>query len=273
MATDDYFKVRGKTFYNAPFYNCVLSTNIAVYKYLADTFFSGDMDRVVWSSTDKMFKNRQTQLAKRKTYNGTENNLEILDFPFCSFRLTQDGIKGGVNRPWFNHSLTVEGMWIEELQERLTLTPMTLNYEACFCCNHDSDLYQAQQAQIYDDAAAETILESYLETTDANEKPVTLKNIIIYDNDAHVNSSFTEGDWKEKNKIQTITIDITCQTWLVQEDKNHHYSVSKKVLFDFANGVGLNNKLHIEGDVDKETEKVIGDLFFDVSSDGKVDVR
>lgn len=89
MADQDPFLVRGKTFYTSAFYNCVLATNIAVYKYMADSLFDGDMDRVVWASIDKMFKRRQEQLMKRKVKSG-EGVLGILDFPFCAFRLSQD---------------------------------------------------------------------------------------------------------------------------------------------------------------------------------------
>lgn len=257
---EDPFKVVGKTFYSTPFYNCILSTNIAVYKYLADTLFNGDLNRIVWASTDKMFKKRQEQLAKRKTFNNTQDNLGILDIPFCSFRLSQDGVSNDSERQWYNAALNSKGMWIEELGRRVTLTPMTLHYEACFCCNHDSDLYQAQQNQIYD-ASAETLLESFIDATDKEGKTQTLKNIIVYSNTPHVNSQFSESDWVEKNKIQTLTIDISCLTWLVRDDAHHRYSITKKVLLDFIEGAGILGKEHHEGNVDEDAQKVIWDFF------------
>ncbi len=64
--SNDPFVVRGRTFYKKPFFNNILSTNIALYKYLADSFFDGDLGRVVWASTDMMFRKRQEQLAARK---------------------------------------------------------------------------------------------------------------------------------------------------------------------------------------------------------------
>jgi hypothetical protein len=105
-----------------------------VYKYLADLYFEGDMERVVRASADMMFRKRQEQLAERKVNNNPKNTLGILDMPFCSFRLAQDGVNEGTDRTWRNVALNVEGMWIEELGRRVRITPMTLIYEACFIC-------------------------------------------------------------------------------------------------------------------------------------------
>jgi hypothetical protein len=256
----DPFATRGRTFFHKPFFNNILSTNIAVYKYLAQIFFDGDLERVVWAGTDMMFRKRQEQLAIRKADDLPKTNLGILDMPFCSLRITQDGVQPGSQRTWWNPALQVEGMWFEQLGRRLRLTPATINYEACFCCNHDTDLYWAQQEQIWD-KNAETILESFVDATAPDESVHTLKNIIIYDAEPHVNSQFSERDWLEKNKIQTITLDISCQTWLIAEDNHHRYAVTKKVIFDFLHGANYFNLIHGEGNVDSQAERVIWNLF------------
>lgn len=253
------FAVRGRTFFNKPFFNNILSTNISLYKYLADQFFDGDMGRVVWASTDMMFRRRQEQLADRKQNNSPKDNLNVLDMPFCSFRITQDGIRPGTERNWWNASLAVKGMWFEKLGRRLTLLPATINYEACFCCNHDTDLYWMQQEQIWD-KGLETILESFVDAT-ANDGSVhTLKNIIIHDVEPHVNQQFSEREWLEKNKIQTVTMDISCQTWLIAEDEHHRYSVTKNVIFDFLVGARYFDPLEEEA-TPEEQEQLVRDLF------------
>ncbi len=107
-------------------------------------------------------------------------------------------------------------IWFEELGLRLRITPATINYEACFCCNHDTDLYWAQQEQIWD-KNQESIIESFVDAIAPDGTTHTLKNIIIYDAEPHVNAQFSEHDWLEKNKIQTITLDISCQPWLIAQ--------------------------------------------------------
>jgi len=259
---NDFFKPTGRTFYNKPFFNTILSTNIALYKYLADMFFDGDMERVVWASTDMMFRKRREQIAERKMDADPKSDLGLLEMPFCSFRITQDGIRPGTQRNWWNPALHVEGMWFEELGRRLRITPATINYEACFCCTHDTDLYKAQQEQIWD-KNAETIVESFIDATSPNGDVHTLKNIIIYDAEPHVNQSFSEKDWLEKNKIQTITLDISCQTFLIAEDETHQYSVTKKVLFDFLHGANYYNRIQEEIDIDTKTGLIIQDIFME----------
>jgi len=268
---NDSFIVRGRPYFNKPFFNNVLSTNIAVYKYLANIFFDGDMQRVVWASTDMMFRKRQEQLAERKLDDLPKDNLGILEMPFCSFRITQDGIQGGTQRNWWNPALYAEGMWTEELGRRIRITPATINYEACFCCNHDTDLYMAQQSQIWDKTGPETIIESFVDAIAPDGTVYTLKNIVIYAVEPHANSMFTERDWLEKNKIQTITLDISCQTWMMAEDKYHRYAITKKVLFDFLHGAGYYNLIHEEGNVDSQAEQVVWNLFMGDNLSGSSD--
>jgi hypothetical protein len=191
--------------------------------------------------------------------------------PFCSFKLTQDGVNEGTDRNWWNAALNVEGIWMEELGRRVRITPMTLSYEACFICQHDTDLYWAQNANIWD-KAQETIVESFVDTIGPDKIPHTLKNIIIYDAAAHMNAQFTDRDWLEKNKLQTVTMDIQCQTWAMAEDKNHRYCVTRKVLFDFLEGSGyLPNLVQGEGDVDEAAQKLVWDIFLGKNESGEID--
>jgi hypothetical protein len=264
----DPFLVKGRTFFNKPFFNVILSTNIAIYKYLADLYFEGDMERVVWASTDMMFRKRQEQLAARKQNHTPKDTLGILDMPFCSFRLSQDGVNEGADRNWRNAGLNIQGIWVEELGRRVRINPMTLTYEGCFICQHDSDLYWAQNMNIWN-KVGETIIESFIDVIGSDGMVHTLKNIIIYDGTAHMNAQYGESDWLEKNKLQAITMDIQCQTWAMEEDKHHRYCVTRKVLFDFLEGSGyLANLVHGEGGIDAEAQKLVWDIFM-----GKNDSR
>jgi hypothetical protein len=218
------------------------------------------MERVVWASTDMMFRKRQEQLAERKVNNNPKNTLGILDMPFCSFRLAQDGVTEGADRNWWNPALNVEGVWMEELGRRVRITPMTLAYEACFICQHDADLYWAQNTNIWD-KAQETIVESFIDAVGPDGITHTLKNIIIYDATAHMNAQYSESDWLTNNKLQTITMDIQCQTWAMAEDTHHRYCVARKVVFDFLHGAGYFNLIHGEGNVDSQAEQVVWNLF------------
>jgi hypothetical protein len=265
----DPFQVKGRAFFNKPFFNVILSTNIAIYKYLADLYFEGDMKRIVWASTDMMFRKRQEQLAVQKQNHNPKDTLGILDMPFCSFRLIQDGVNEGTDRNWWNAALNVEGIWMEELKRRVRITPMTLSYEACFICQHDSDLYWAQNVNLWD-MSKESVVESFIDVIGPDGIVHTLKNIIIYTVAAHMNTQYNESEWLEKNKIQNITMDIQCQTWAMEEDTNHRYCLTRKVIFDFLEGSGyLSNLVHGGGDVDAEARKVVWDIFMGKNESGE----
>ena len=75
---DSFFQQKGKGWFNKPFYNNILSTNIAVWRYLADSFFDGDLTRIVWSSPDMMFRIRQQQVAAYKQKGEVDKNVELM---------------------------------------------------------------------------------------------------------------------------------------------------------------------------------------------------
>lgn len=115
-----------------------------------------------------------------------------------------------------------------------------------------------------------TLLTSYIDAEVEGKEPVTLKNIIVYSNDIRTNAKYAESDWAEKNKIQTVELTLTCQTWLVRDTppviktpRGEHlrWSVTKKVLLDFAGGAGLIGKTHGKGDVVAEAQKVVWQMF------------
>jgi len=226
---DDVFKVKGNPFFKKTFYSTVLATNIAVYRYLADLLFEGDIGRIVWASNEKTFRKRQEQLTKRNSV-----NIGILDLPYCSFRLSQDGFENKAQkRQWFNQALNVEGEWMEELGRKVRITPVQLKYEGAICVHSDTDLYWLQQLLIWD-ASNEKILKPVLETTGDSGKPQEIANIAVIEIIPHMNSRFSEADWLTNNKIQAIDIDIQIDTFLLL-DNRARYWIAKKALLQFAN--------------------------------------
>lgn len=242
------FTVKGTPFTKKTFYNTILATNICIWKYLADKLFDGDLQRIVWSSPEKMFKNRQNQLQCR-----SKNPTGLLDMPFVAFKLSNDGVQNGTDRPWFNQALNVEGMYLNELGRKLKMTPVTLKYDAVFCCQHDTDLHWAQQTLVWDQSN-ETLLRPVLETKAKDGiTPVEIPIMALMDDVPQI-GKFTENDWLTQNKIQAIDIQITVQTYLL-DDNTSGFSLVKKVIFDFLGGAFPD--IHIEGDVNQTLEEVI----------------
>jgi len=225
---DDVFKVKGNPFYKKTFYSTLFSTNIAVYRHLAETVFDGDLNRIVWASNERTFRKRQEQVTKRNdAFIGT------LDLPYCSFRLAQDGIEGKAqNRQWFNQALNVEGEWTEELGRKVRLTPAQLRYEGVVCLQHDTDVYWLQQLLLWQ-SSNEIILKPTLETTGDDGKPREIQNIAILTLTPHMNTRFSEVDWMQNNKIQAIDMDIQIDTYLLM-DNRAGYWLTKSSMLKFA---------------------------------------
>jgi hypothetical protein len=85
-----------------------------------------------------------------------------------------------------------------------------------------------------------------------------------------MNGQYSESDWLENNKLQTITMDIQCQTWAMEKDTHHRYCVTRKVIFDFLEGSKyLPNLVHGDGDVDAEAQKMVWDIFMGKNESGE----
>lgn len=254
MSRDDSaFQQKKKGWFKKSFTNNILSTNIAVYRYLADSLFEGDLNRVVWASNDMLFRRRQSQVVSLVKQGKLEDSEGTLAFPFCGFRLLQDSASTDHERTWINQALNVEGIWIEELKRKVRITPITLNYEAIFCCQDDIDLHYITSKMLWDDSN-ETILESFIDTEDETGNPQTLKNIIVCSTTSHMNDQFTEKDWLEKNRIQTVRLDLSCGTWLMGDDRKQ-YSITKNILFNFASQANL--PISLKGIIDDKKKRIV----------------
>jgi hypothetical protein len=220
---NDYFAAKGNPFFKKNFYSTVLSTNIAVMQYLADTLFDGDLGRIVWASNDKTFKRRQEQVIKRSPAIGT------LDMPYCSFRLSQDGAEKATQRPWFNQALNVEGIWMEDLGRKVRVTPVQIRYEGVVCVQHNTDLYLLQQILLWD-ASNEKLLKPVLETVSDSGETQEVKNIAVVYLTPHMNTRFAEDDWVRNNRIQAIDLDIQVDTYLLLDNREGYWITVKSGL-------------------------------------------
>jgi hypothetical protein len=245
---NEFFAVKGNSFFKKTFYSTILSTNTAVYQYLADTLFDGDLDRIVWASNEKTFKRRQEQVMKRNPTIG------VLDLPYCSFRLSQDGLEKSTQRPWFNQALNTEGLWIEELGRKVRVTPVQIRYEGVICVQHNTDLYWLQQLMLWD-ASNEKLLSPVLETESDSGQRREIKNIAVVYLVPHMNTRFAEDDWVRNNKIQAIDLDIQVDTYLLLDNRKGYWIAVKSAL-GFINDTmpGILTAEREKGDEDRYPE-------------------
>lgn len=106
------------------------------------------------------------------------------------------------------------------------------------------------------DDSNETLLESFIDTEAEDGTSHTLKNIIVCPTTTHMNPDYTDSDWLQKNKIQTVRIDMPCGTWIMNEDL-HNYWITKKVVLDFVEDASI--PIHEETPIEEIVKLVFTD--------------
>lgn len=215
------------------FRNVIFSSILALFEYYENFFFPGEPDRIVYSTTDFAFRRRlQTQKLK-----STENDLSInsLNFPFMSFSIQPGGINQAVERSsWKNFPLEREGIMDWTIGKKLRLSPLNIDFEATYFTNKTTDMHWAMSEVLWDNTL-ETIIKPKILIDD-----VEFENIGNLSLNSSYNSNYAEKDWLEKNKIQAITLDFSCDTFLIK-DQNSSFGIPQTVLFDFIHKQNIEN--------------------------------
>lgn len=226
------------------FKNTIHAANIAIWDHYADIFFGGDLDRIIYCSSDFAFRKR--------TRNQTNNNLNL---PFMSFKIAPGGITNGGERNWWNMGLNTRGMFIEELQRKIRLQPIEIEYDSKLFVHKESDAQFAMSLLHWDDSN-ETLLtpEITIEVDDGTSGTIehTIKNIGVLRYNADFTPDYNESDWLEKNKIRVIDIGMSLETFMILED--FRFGLPTKVIMDFAVRSDIANE---DESVDIVYEKVL----------------
>ena len=222
--------------------------NISVMSYLADTYFGGDLSRIVYASNAYAFRRRIEQAGKAT---------QGLALPFANLRIMN--VQPSTQRPWRNARLASEGLDDYNLLNKIRMVPITISFDATLYFSTELEALFSMSEAIWD-ASLETKITSSVDISFQGEPdPVThavpspivysYDNIGIYHSDGLAyNSEFMEKDWLEKSKIRAIPINPTLETWLWKVPigvPSPTLSLSKNFIFqlyenndkDFVNGL------------------------------------
>ncbi len=213
----------GTSFFDTSgFLNAIHANNIAIWVYLANTFFSGDMDRVIYASTAFAFRERSSK---------QENN--NLNLPFANFRIDNGGIKPDTNRRWRNHSLAVDGQYVPEIKDKIKMFPVTIDYDSTFYVEKEIDYHYISSELFWRAAGLETVLSPEIEYTNSNNETFTLPFTAIVDFNLDLDVEYNEKDWLEQNHIRALKLDMSVQTWLLKSNSTG-WCIPKEVIFGIA---------------------------------------
>lgn len=198
------------------FRNTFHSATIAVWTHYANMFFGGDYSRIVYASTDFAFRKRVRQTGSQQ-----------LDLPFMNLHLKS--IKQSVSRKWWHHIASIRGIYIDELKRNVKFIPVTLEYDAVIFVHKDVDMHYAI-SKLFFDENNETILKPTFEI-----EGHTLDSIGIVGYSLNPLEKYNENEFLKENKIIANRLDVSLETFLIQDDSN--VSIPSKVILDFASKI------------------------------------
>lgn len=200
--------------------NCIHASTIAIHNHFASLLFNGELDRIVYASTEFAFRERTKRIKSQN-----------LDLPFMNIHIEQGGILNEVKRTWWNHIANIRGVWIDTLGRNLRFTPITINYDSTLFVHKDIDAMFAVSELFWDES---------------NETQIRPK-VIIDDTEIEIPGNlgyrlnpyaqYAEKDWLESNKMIAIQVNMTLETMMLKDNSN--ITIPQTVILEFGHGLGI----------------------------------
>ena len=207
----------------------VYSMDIYLEKYFSEVL-NFPLDRIIYASNEYCFRERGRK-------NGGELNIPFMNYYRTNYSET--------DRPWFKnqsnlrHILGSEEV-VKELGRNFRCTPIKCDYEGTIFFSQNKDVEYACNQLLFEKSNETIIPYSII----INNK-VQLNNTAIFSVDIDFNQNYNENDFLEQNKIFTLGLDFSLQTFASKGcSENAKCYIAKDVLWDFIvakNGADLKN--------------------------------
>jgi len=199
------------------FRNTIYSLNLAVETHFANLIFQGDANRIIYSDNSNSLRKRAAGQAW--------NNLYL---PFMNYKVKQIS-HPSPERPWFNHSMNIGGVWVEELQKKVRYTPIRVEYEATFFIERDDDMQYAMSEMVFDDSN-ETLLKPEI-TIDGQS--LQLLAVLGYNYNLDYEPDFVQKDWFDKNEIHSIGLNFEFDYQYIK-DNTSGFGIPDEVILNWG---------------------------------------
>jgi hypothetical protein len=194
------------------FRNSLYCLNEAVESYYANLLFKGDTSRIIVSKNNFALRKR-----------ALNDDVNSLNLPFMNYKMKAMQTK--TTRPWFNYMSNIDGIYVPELNRKLRMSPITIDYECTLWFKRSDDVNYAYQLLTYD-SDVETKITYYIKVL--NEE-LPLISVVNYN--LQLDPTYDEQEWLEKNKIHTIVVDFSIETFFIKD--NLDICVPESIIFEF----------------------------------------
>jgi len=197
--------------------NICYAANIALEKYIAKNFLNDDLTRVIYASTEFALRKRSAAIKYSN-----------LDLPFINYKVRPIDPYSTGRPSWANNQLATEGVYEEALGKKVLAIPVTINYDSTFFIHRDDETHF-----LYNKLSWDTTLETKLILPiEIDGLAVPIIGVIKYNLD--FDPDYIDKDWLEKNKIHTISLDMTIDTFFIK--LNSSFSITETFILDFVRG-------------------------------------
>lgn len=216
--------------------NIVYYLDLALEKYLGKLYLKNQLDRLIWSDSD-------WALRKRAGNTDTDNTLNL---PFINYKMTD--ASNDTDRTLFNHSMFSQGIYIPEAEAHVKIVPVQFEYDITFWCNRDEELVYALHTSLFE-SGNETVI--YPEILLDNGKIIKSPAFVTYG--ISYNDIYSQEDFIVNNKIRTLSIPFTIDTYLIKDAGNVQNEegtgsdglnviLTEQVILDFFNSKNINKQ-------------------------------
>lgn len=186
--------------------------------------FKGDVSRIVTAKNNYALRARADQ-------NQVNSSLNI---PFMNYKRLSWDFDSDINK--WQVELFSRGIFIDELENKLKLNPVIFEYEGTLWYAREDDLVHAFRTMRMD---ADNLTElDFSIMIDGHE--VALNGWLTYSS-LDFDPDYDESDWLEQNKIRTIALDFSIQTFDVEPSDNTplEFALTEKVVFNYIQKYNL----------------------------------
>ena len=207
----------------------VYALDICLEEYLGG-LLKFSLDRIIYTQNSYTFYERERK------------NDGLLNLPYMNYYRVG---YSEADRSWFNQWANQlyplsHNEQIYTLGQKIKIFPIKIEYEATAFFSQSKDLEHAYRNMLFE-ASNESIIYPTLETKNKD----TVKNIGIVDFDLEYEPNFEQEDWLEKNKIHSIGMNFSVDTFMFVGDLSE-MSIAEEVILKFLSAKELNYE-----DIDK----------------------
>lgn len=208
---------------SSTYVNVIYALNIALEEHFSELLLNSELERVIYSSTG---------FALRKRTREREWDDSFL--PFMNYKISD--ISEGTDRPIWNSSAKLAGIYVPELERYVKFTPIKISYDATAWYHQHLDNLIGFSNIIWDDSS-ETIINFDVIVKDSEGNDTNMKLFGILGYNFSYNPTFDRNDWLEQNKIHSTKIDFSIETLLLRDQTTAY--LPTETVFNFAWSKGL----------------------------------